>query len=124
MLKWFFILPLLICSFFVHVQDDMQNKITQKDSLQYTRLKQRFYKTKLGKETYNLLFKDVYNRNKSHVEEVKFEVNPFLEYQGKRIRFIKIQQMDALGASVYDTTRTGKKFERFISCLLYTSRCV
>ncbi len=111
--KWFLLCFLFCVSIQLLGQDTIPEIKT--DSMRYTRFKQNMYKRKFTKQIYQLLFRDVYNRNHSQTEEVKIEENPFVAYDGYRIRNIRIKQLNALGGSVYDTTRTGSKLERFIS---------
>lgn len=90
------------------------------DSIRYTNLKKRMSKTKFSRAIYRLLFRDVYNQGK--VTEVKqIETNPFTPYEGMVIRKIIIRQLNMLGQSVYDTTRTGNQLERFFSKNLHTN---
>ncbi len=74
------------------------------DSLLYTGIKQRLYKSKIGKGIYGLLFKDVYN-SAAKGQVSKIALNPFLEYEGYIIRSIKVKSLNVFGHSVYDTTR-------------------
>jgi uncharacterized protein YvpB len=100
---------------------DSLKKVTyQRDSIRYTNLKARMSKTKFSKAIYRLLFRDVYNQGK--VTEVKeIETNPFTPYEGMVIRNIVIKQLDILGESVYDTTREGKRVEKFLSKNFHTN---
>ena len=53
---------------------------------------------------YDFLFRDIYNTNNgSAISEI--EENPFKVYEGRWIRHIFINNLDAFGYSVYDTTR-------------------
>jgi hypothetical protein len=91
-----------------------------RDSVRYTNLKIRMSKTKFSRSVYRLLFRDVYNQSKKG--EVKaIETNPFTPYEGMVIRQIIIKQLDVLGESVYDTSRTGKQIERFLSKNFHTN---
>ncbi|NIJ53089.1 hypothetical protein [Dyadobacter arcticus] len=94
--------------------------VYSRDSIRYTNLKARMSKTKFSRAVYRLLFRDVYNKGK--VTEVKeIETNPFTPYEGMVIRKIYIRQLDILGESVYDTTRKGKRLERFLSKSVHTN---
>jgi hypothetical protein len=95
-------------------QDNLSQ--AEKDSIRYTRIKERMYKKKITRELYQLFFRDVYNQRKSKGSEVtKVESNPFDAVRGKTIREIYVKQLDVMGASVYDTSRTGNKLQRFMS---------
>lgn len=85
-----------------------------RDSIRYTKLKQKMKSTRITGELYNLLFRDVYNR-KAGAQVSEIENNPFQAYEGLAIGRITIRQLDVLGQSVYDTTRRGNKLERFSS---------
>lgn len=85
----------------------------QKDSLDKARLNAPTSKdTAFGqkvkkivpKTLYNFLFRDIYNTNNgTQVSEI--EENPFKMYEGRWIRHIFINNLNAFGYSVYDTTR-------------------
>lgn len=112
----------LLCLFALEAksQDQPVHSQAEKDSIRYTRIKERMYKRKLTKEIYQLFFRDVYNQKKTKGTEVtKVERNPFELYKGKRVRNIRVRQLDVMGASVYDTTRTGNKVQRIISDKLH-----
>ncbi len=88
----------------------------QKDSIRYTRIKERMYKRKLTRGVYRLFFRDVYNQKKTAGSEVtEVEVNPFEAFKDRTVRQITVHQLDVMGASVYDTTREGNRLQRFIS---------
>lgn len=91
----------------------------EKDSVRYTRLKERFQKTKITRGIYRLFFNDVYNRKKASGEVVAIASNPFEDYAGLTIRTITIRQLNMLGASVHDTNRTGNTFQKFVSTKLH-----
>jgi len=100
--------------------DSLKRGAYSRDSVRYTNLKLRMSKTKFSRGVYRLLFRDVYNQGK--VTEVKeIETNPFTPYEGMVIRKIIVRQLDILGESVYDTTRKGNQFERFLSKSLHTN---
>ena len=89
----------------------------KRDSVLYSRIKSRMYKTKMGKKVYGVLFRDVYNSNtKSQISQI--EDNPFKEFEGTIVRSIQIRRLNVFGTSVYDTSRTAKNtFERFANKL-------
>jgi hypothetical protein len=89
----------------------------KKDSLLYTKIKTKLYKNKLGRKVYDVFFKDVYNSNaKSQIS--KIEENPFIEYDSKIIRSIRVKRLNVFGTSVYDTLRTTKNsFEKLANSL-------
>ncbi len=84
-----------------------------RDSVFYSRLKQRMYKRNLTRQLYDALFRQVYN-SRLHTGEVKqIEVNPFEPYRGKIIGTIYVRRLNVFGQSVYDTLRhTDNWFER------------
>ncbi|WP_247236275.1 hypothetical protein [Telluribacter sp. SYSU D00476] len=99
--------------------DSLSSARNERDSIRYTRLKERMGKTRLSRHLYRLLFRDVYNRGR--VGEVStIETNPFIPFEGLIIGSISIQQLDIFGESVYDTTRRGNRLERFVSKHLHT----
>lgn len=75
-----------------------------RDSVRYTRLKQRMSKGRLTRELYNILFRDVYNSRPSG-EVNQIEVNPYKAYAGRVIGTIFIKRLGVFGTSVYDTAR-------------------
>jgi hypothetical protein len=89
----------------------------KRDSVMYSKIKTRMYKSKIGKKVYGVFFKDVYNSNtKSQISQI--EVNPFKEYEGKVIKSITIKRLNVFGTSVYDTARTAKNsFEKLANSL-------
>lgn len=113
----------LVCCLFSFSLTAQENEreltSSEKDSIRYTRLKDKFYKRKLTKNIYRLFFNDVYNRKKSSGEVVEIEVNPFERYAGWTIRNINIRQLNMLGTSVHDTNRVGNKFQNFVSTKLH-----
>lgn len=99
--------------------DSLDRSKSDKDSIRYTRLKERMSKTRFSRQVYRLFFRDVYNKGtKGEVSEI--EENPFAKYEGLTIGNITIQSLEILGESVYDTTRKGNKLEHFISKNLHT----
>lgn len=116
-----YVLLLLLLSTYASAQKNPDSlEVYSRDSLRYTNLKVRMSKTKFSRAVYKLLFRDVYNQGK--VTEVKeIETNPFTPYEGMVIRKIYIRQLDILGESVYDTTREGKRLEKFLSKNLHTN---
>lgn len=120
--KWAFIFLLL--SHFTYGQTPDYEKFdsdkSAKDSVMYTKLKSRMGKTKIGRQIYGFLFRDVYNTNVLKNEIDKLETNPYAQYEGKTIGSITIRQLDIFGPSVNDTTRRGNRFERFASKNLHT----
>lgn len=121
MFKWWVLVVFLLSSFTLLGQETPKLSMAEKDSVRYTRLKERFYKRKITKRIYKLFFRDIYNRNSSSASEVAIETNPFDEFEGKIIRSITIEQLRVLGQSIYDTTRQGNKFEKFVSNKLHTN---
>ncbi len=117
MKNWAFIFLLL--SHFTFGQNPDYEKFdsdkSAKDSVMYTRLKTSMGKSRLGRQVYGFLFRDVYNTNVLKNEINKLEANPFAPYEGKIIGKITIRQLDIFGQSVNDTTRRGNRFERFAS---------
>lgn len=100
---------------------DSLNKIkSEKDSVRYTRLKERMSHTKFSRRVYKIFFRDVYNKGTGG-EVSKIEVNPFNKYEGLTIGSITIKSLQILGESVYDTTRKGTQLERFVSKNLHTN---
>ncbi len=121
--KWAFIFLLL--SHFTFGQNPDYEKFdsdkSAKDSVMYTKLKSRMGKTRIGRQIYGFLFRDVYNTNVLKNEIDKLETNPFAQYEGKTIGRITIRQLDIFGPSVNDTTRRGNRFERFASKNFHTN---
>ena len=117
MKKWTFIF--LLVSHFTFGQTPDYNKFdsdkSAKDSVMYTKLKTRMGKSKIGRQFYGFLFRDVYNTNALKNEINKLESNPFKTYEGKTIEKITIRQLDIFGPTVNDTTRRGNRLERFAS---------
>ncbi|TLU99430.1 hypothetical protein [Dyadobacter luticola] len=115
-----YLLLLMLVSGFASAQNPDSKIAYRRDSIRYTNLKARMSKTKFSRAVYRLFFRDVYNQGK--VSEVKaIETNPFTPYEGMVIRKIYIRQLDILGESVYDTTRTGNRLQRFLSKNLHTN---
>lgn len=94
----------------------------KRDSVLYTNIKTRMYKSKIGKKLYGVLFRDVYNSNtKSQISNI--EENSFKEFEGRVVRSIAIKRLNVFGTSVYDTSRTAKNtFERFANKLHISTR--
>jgi len=87
--------------------------LMQRDSLFYSRLKTRFYKRRLTRQIYDVLFQDVYNSRARTGEVDQIEINPFKADEGKIIGNIFIRRLGVFGQSVYDTLRKpGNWFER------------
>lgn len=119
MVKWLLLLAFCSFSCCLFGQDETSLTESEKDSIRYTRLKEKFYKRKITKGIYKLFFNDVYNRKRSSGEVVSIETNPFSEYEGWTIRNIAIRQLNMLGASVHDTNRVSNRFQNFISTRLH-----
>jgi ribonucleotide reductase alpha subunit len=115
MTKWILLFLLNIVCAVSWGQNEPISTEASKDSIRYTHLKKRLEKNRISRELHKLLFRDIYNRKPSTVEEIKVIKNAFEEYRGYRIRNITIKQLDVLGASVHDTTRVPQKFNKFIS---------
>ncbi|MEA5141628.1 BamA/TamA family outer membrane protein [Arcicella rigui] len=126
MKKFFLMCVLLFCSFLsvVKAQDkDSLQQITpapvsmksEKDSLIFTNLKQKFSKHKLLRKIHDVLFRDVYNATTAGDEIVQIEDDPFKEYEGKVIRKIYVKRLRVFGETIADTTRKANNLERFVS---------
>lgn len=116
MIKWLFVLCFCLGTAGLFGQEATELTRMQKDSIRYTRIKERMYKRKATRQVYQLFFRDVYNQKKAAGSEVtEVEVNPFETFKGRMVRKISVHQLDVMGASVYDTTRQGNRFQRFIS---------
>ncbi len=116
-MKFLVIIPFFI-SQLIFAQSKVDSLDTGKsagDSLMYLKLKQKLSKSKIGKEIYGALFRDVYNSNHEQKEIDAIEVNPFLPYDGKVIGKIIIKKLEIFGPTVNDTTRKGNKMEHFAS---------
>lgn len=121
--KWSFIFLLLSHFTFGQTPDyeKFDSDKSAKDSIMYTKLKTSMGKTKIGRQIYGFLFRDVYNTNILKNEIDKLEANPFVQYEGKIIGRIVIRQLDIFGPSVNDTTRRGNRFEQFASKNFHTN---
>ncbi|WP_064196915.1 MULTISPECIES: hypothetical protein [Emticicia] len=95
--------------------DSLDKLRSAKDSVMYQKLKIKLSKTKIGKEVYGALFRDVYNSNSQKKVISEIEINPFEKYEGKIIGKILIKKLEIFGPTVNDTTRKGNKFEHFAS---------
>jgi hypothetical protein len=95
--------------------DSINSGKSAKDSVMYSNLKKRLSKSRIGREFYGALFRDVYNSNRKGAEISQLEINPFTQYDGKTIGNITIKKLEIFGPSVNDTTRKGNKFEHFAS---------
>ena len=95
--------------------DSLNSGKSVEDSVMYARLKQRMNKSRLGREIYGAVFRDVYNTNAQNKEISQLEVNPFEQYEGKTIGKITIKKLEIFGPSVNDTIRKGNRFEHFAS---------
>ena len=95
--------------------ENFDNDKSAKDSVMYSKLKSRMGKSKVGRQIYGFLFRDVYNSNTQKKEINKLEANPFAAFEDKIIGTIIIRQLDIFGPTVNDTTRRGNRFERFAS---------
>ena len=95
--------------------DSLNSGKSAKDSVMYSNLKIRLFKSRIGREVYGALFRDVYNSNRKGVEISQLEINPFTRYDGKTIGKITIKKLEIFGPTVNDTTRKGNKFEHFAS---------
>jgi hypothetical protein len=77
---------------------------SRKDSLTFTKLKTKMYKTRVGREIYGFLFRDIYNQqNNTQVAQV--QENPFKEYEHRVIRKVIVKKLQVFGESVYDTAK-------------------
>ncbi|ARK13347.2 hypothetical protein [Fibrivirga algicola] len=91
-----------------------------RDSVRYSRLKQRMSKGKLTRELYNVLFRDVYNiRSSGEVNQI--EVNPYKVYEGRVIGTIFIKRLGVFGSSVYDTTRNSANWVEKVANSLHVN---
>lgn len=116
MMKWLFLWVFCLGATGLFGQEAPELTQAQKDSVRYTRIKERMYKRKATRQLYRLFFRDVYNQKKTPGSEVtEVERNPFEAFRGQTVRSISVRQLDLMGASVYDTTRQGNRLQRFIS---------
>ncbi|WP_259014874.1 hypothetical protein [Emticicia fluvialis] len=117
MKNWTFIF--LLVSHYIFGQTPDYKKFdsdkSAKDSVMYTKLKTRMEQSRIGRQFYGFLFRDVYNTNALKNEINKLDANPFEIYKGKIIEKVTIRQLDIFGPTVNDTTRRGDRFERFLS---------
>ncbi|CAH0995429.1 hypothetical protein EMA8858_01551 [Emticicia aquatica] len=95
--------------------DSLNSGKSIEDSVMYAKLKQKLSKSKVGKQVYGTLFRDVYNTNSNKNEISQIEINPFDKYDGKVIGKIFIRKLEIFGPSVNDTTRKGNRIEHFAS---------
>lgn len=117
--KWLLLFGFLCVGGWANGQEKPKLSPAEKDSIRYTRLKERFYKRKITKSIYRLFFNDVYNRKKQSGEVVSIDSNPFAAYEGWTVRNITIRQLNMLGTSVHDTNRVSNKFQSFVSNKLH-----
>jgi hypothetical protein len=82
-------------------------EVLQKDSMTFSHIKSRMYRTKAGKALYAVFFKDVYNAT-AKVQVSAIEANPFVAFEGKIIRSLAAKRLNVFGYSVYDTTRRAR----------------
>ncbi len=74
----------------------------------YQNLRNTFYRRKLTRQLFDLVFDDNPNSNKrSYVEPLQ---NEFEQYEGKYIGEIKLKSLDLFGPTVYDTTRQAERW--------------
>src|SRR5690606_33870772 len=73
----------------------------------YETLKNKFYRTKLTKELYDLLFTDIPEapQPSEETEASAKSIDPYLPYEGKIIGNIRIRRVNVFGTSIDDTTR-------------------
>lgn len=81
-----------------------------RDSLFYTKLKNRMFKHKVTRELHKLLFHDNYNSRIKTGDVNEIEVNPFVQYQGRVINKIYVRRLGVFGPSVYDTLRRPRSW--------------
>lgn len=103
---------LLLCSSLFSQQD----KLSKKDSLRiYKKLKRFAYRNKITTWVYDATFKDPEPRDypKIPTSKEKKNVNPYLKYENRMIRDIKVTVYDPFGHSVNDTlVHNTNKLER------------
>ena len=112
----FFFLPQLL----IAQENTFENEEPEKDSmLLYKKIKKVAYKYKITQRAYELVFVDPEPREypiQPSLTEVK-NVNPYLKYEGRIIKDIKITVYDPFGHTVNDTVmsninRTQKLFNK------------
>ncbi len=101
--------------------DTLKHSNSAKDSVFYTSLKSKLSKSKIGRELYGAIFRDVYNSTSQKKEIEKFDLHQFSNFNGKRIAQINIKQLEVFGPSVNDTLRKGSKLEHLVSKNLHTN---
>nr|WP_080058635.1 hypothetical protein [Spirosoma aerolatum] len=84
-----------------------------RDSIFYSRLKERMYRHRLTRQLYDAVFQDVYNSRLQTGEVNQIETNPFKPFEGRIIGNIYIRRLSVFGQTVYDTLRQpGNWIER------------
>lgn len=72
----------------------------------YKNLKERFYKTKVTRGLYDLLFTDPVDAGEQvAVEDAEKSENPYIPFAGKIIGNIRIKKLNVFGTNIDDTTR-------------------
>jgi len=105
----------------IYVQNDttfyLPDSVAQKIKLNreagntefYKKLKEKFYKRKVTKEIYDILFVDPPD-TKSTPKTRKVPVRDYRQYTGKPIRKIEIKKLEVFGTSINDTSKHINKW--------------
>ncbi len=104
-----------------YVVDTLKHSNTSKDSVFYSAIKSKLSKSKVGREVYGAVFRDVYNSTPQKKEIENLELNQFVSFEGKTIAKIYVKQLEVFGPTVNDTLRKGSKIEHFISKNFHTN---
>ncbi len=71
----------------------------------YQNLKEQFYKTKVTRGLYDLIFTDPPGESKVAAEDAEKSENPYIPFKGKIIGNIRIKKINVFGTNIEDTTR-------------------
>lgn len=111
----------------VFLLDTISEKLKDEDRRDasdfYNALKRTADKTRLTRELYRLFFVSPDKRDPTDVIKSEQSETPFIQYQGKTIRKIKILILQPFGAKLYDTTLVASTwFEKTANRIHHSSR--
>lgn len=87
------------------VNTQLYNSPTERTKAFYDVLKQEFYKNRITKEIYKLLFSEPAKNVSHQLQSVEESEDPFVAYRNKIIGNIDVRKVNVIGPTVIDTTR-------------------
>ena len=98
----------------IYIPDSLSNQVynypTEKTKEFYDQLRERFYKNKITKEIFKLLFTEPSQKVNQQLQTAIESEAPFKPYRGKVVGKIRVKKVDVFGPTVFDTAEVDQSW--------------